>query len=598
MNRHILFATILMIGAATSAKPQLTARGQTSDEAAAQKAAEQRASSIAGRVVNESGQPMPNAIVNIFGTSKQPARRTINTDEDGKFRVDDLPPGVYSVLAQVRGYVPARDQRDPVYYRPGDLVNLVVRKGGVITGTVTNSAGEPVVGIRVSAIPRRDLEGRAIQALAAGLPRYTDDRGVYRLFSVPPGVYLVAAGSKLPGFPMLTAFDEDTPTYYPSSTRDTAAEIEVRGGSEALGIDIRYRGERGYAISGSITGGAVPGSRPFGVGLSLVRAASNTIEAQASSQPRGNEHSFAFYGVAEGEYYIIAQRYPYQNDDGARSRPVRVKVKGQDVTGVEIALVGLGSVAGRVMLETTAANEKKVKCETKRVPSIEETVINTRRDQKEDPNEQSLSALNAPMSSAPGDKGEFLLQGLEAGHYRIESRMLDEAWYVRAITLPRTGRATTPIDAGRNGFAVKPGERVSGLTVLLAEGAVALRGRVVAETKGAPLPDRLRIHLVPAEQDATDDTLRFVEAVVQSDGSFTASNVAPGRYWLAAQQVPEEEASERSPRPLAWNVSSRASLRRDAEALNIAVDLKPCQRVADYELRYSPPKETPKTKRP
>jgi hypothetical protein len=27
-------------------------------------------------------------------------------------------------------------------------------------------------------------------------------------------------------------------------------------------------------------------------------------------------------------------------------------------------------------------------------------------------------------------------------------------------------------------------------------------------------------------------------------------------------------------------------LRREAEAANTAVDLKPCQRVSDYELRY------------
>jgi Carboxypeptidase regulatory-like domain len=595
MNRHILFATIFMVGAATSANRQLIARGQTSNGAPAQKAAEQRASSIAGRVVDESGQPMPNAIVNIFGTSKQPAHRTINTDEDGKFRVDDLPPGLYSVLAQVRGYVPARDQRDPVYYRPGDSVNLVVRKGGVVTGTVTNSAGEPVVGICVSAIPRRDLEGRAIQALAAGLPRYTDDRGVYRLFSVPPGVYLVAAGNKLPGFP-LTAFDEETPTYYPSSTRDTAAEIEVRSGSEAAGIDIRYRGERGYAISGSITDGAGAGSRPFGAGVLLVRTASNTAEAQASSQLRGNEHSFAFYGVAEGEYYIIAQRYPYQNDNGARSRPVSVKVKGQDITGVELPLVPLTSVAGRVTLEAAAADEKRLKCETRRAPSIGEMLVKTRRDQKEDPKQQLLG-LNDIMG-APGDKGEFLLQGLEAGRYRIETRMLDEAWYVRAVTLPRAGRTPGSIDAGRTGFAAKPGERVDGLTVLVAEGAASLRGRVVAETKGASLPDRLRVHLIPAEQDAGDDTLRFEEAVVQGDGTFTLMNLAPGRYRLIARQAYEGEANERSPRPLAWDATSRANLRRDAEALNIAVDLKPCQRVADYELRYVLPKEAQKPKRP
>jgi carboxypeptidase family protein len=597
MNRHTLLVIILLIGAATSTKPLLSAQAQTTDQAA-QKAADQRAGSISGRVVNESGQPMPNAIVNIFGSSKQPARRTTNTDEDGRFHADDLPRGLYSVLAQVRGYVLARDARAPVYYRLGDSVNLVVKKGGVITGTVTNSNGEPVVGVRVSAIPHRDIDGRPIQALGSGVARYTDDRGVYRLFGLGAGFYLVSAGSKQPGIDASTAFDENVPTYYPSSTRDTAAEIEVRAGSEATGIDIRYRGERGYAISGLITGGTTTGTRLGGVAISLVRPASGALESPAFFQARGDDFPFAFYGVTEGEYYLVAQRCPYQNNDGARSRPLRLQVKDQDISGVAISLVPLGSVAGRVILEPAVAQEKKLTCETKRLPSIEETIISARREQKEDPREQPLSAFNPSMMGAVGENGEFQIQGVEAGQYRIETRMLDEAWYVRAIELPETGRTGTKLNAGRNGFSVKSGERLNGLTVVLAGGAASLRGQVVAE-KGASLPDRLRVHLVPSEQQAADDTLLFFEAAVQTDGSFTLNNVAPGRYFLAARQTSEERANERFPRPLVWSLNSRASLRAEAEASNIAVELKPCQRVADFELRYSPPpKDAPKAKRP
>jgi hypothetical protein len=491
-----------------------------------------------------------------------------------------------------------REARAPAYYRPGDSVNLVVRKGGVITGTVTNPAGEPVVGVRVSAIAHRDPDGRPTQALGSGVSRYTDDRGVYRLFTLAPGFYLVSAGSKLPGSGYVSPFEEDVPTYYPSSTRDTAAEIEVRAGSEATGIDIRYRGERGYAISGLITGGTTTGTRLGGVAISLVRPASGTLESPAFFQARGDDFPFAFYGVTEGEYYLVAQRYPYQNNDGARSRPVRVMVKDQDVTGVAINLLPLGSVAGRVILDPSLAAEKNLKCETKRPSSIEETLISARREQKEDPREQPLSAVNPNMMGAPAENGEFQIQGLEAGQYRIETRMLDEAWYIRAIELSGTGRTATKLNAGKNGFAVKSAERVNGLTVVLAGGAASLRGQVVAE-KGASLPDRLRVHLVPSEQQAADNTLLFFEAAVQTDGSFTLNNVAPGRYFLAARQTPEERANERFPRPLVWSLNSRASLRAEAEASNIAVELKPCQRVADFELRYSPPpKDAPKAKRP
>jgi Carboxypeptidase regulatory-like domain len=586
MNRHILIVTILLIGSATSSSP-LRVCAQASNESAAQKASEQQANSITGRVMNESGQPMPNASVSISGTGRQrPEHRNTSTDDDGKFRVDDLLRGVYSVSAQVRGYVMARDALGPTYYRPGDSVTLVLKKGGVITGTVTDSAGEPVVGVQVIAILLRDLEGHPTQGMGSGIPRYTDDRGVYRLFSLPAGVYVVAASSKLLNSSM-PAFEEDAPTYYPSATRDTAAEVVVHSGSEVTGLDIRYRAESGHAISGLIKGNDVTGSKPFGVNVSLVRASSGAAEAQAYVQPRGNELRFGFYGVPDAEYYVIAQRYPYQNEDGASSSPVRVKVKGRDVTGVEIALVAFGSVAGRVILEPADLNEKSIKCKSKRRPSIEETLLNARRDQKEDPQHPPFSS-SASMLVAPGDNGEFLLHGLQADHYRIETKMLDETWFVRAVTLPGTGRGRSSIDAGRNGFAVTSGQRVSGLTVVLAEGAASLRGRVVPEKEGALLPERLRVHLVPAEPEMADDSLRFAEAAVQSDGAFTLNNAAPGRYRLVARQASEEEANEKSPRPRAWNVSSRASLVRDAETLNVSIELKPCQRIADYQLRYTP----------
>jgi hypothetical protein len=597
MIRHTLLAAVLIIGAEAPPSRCLIVFAQAKNESAAQETKTRSANAIAGRVLNESGQPMPNGTVYVSGTGKQPTRRATSLDEDGRFRVDGLPRGVYYVSAQVRGYVLASESGERTSYRPGDTVNLVVRKGGVITGTVTGSSGEPVIAVRMSAIPLRDLEGHPRQRSGGEFPRYTDDRGVYRLFGLSPGFYLVVAGSKLPGPAMLTAFDEDAPTYYPSATRDTATEVVVRSGDEVSGIDIRYRGGRGNAVSGLITGSAATGSRVAGVNVWLLRASDEAIEAITYAQSRGNERSFVFYGVPEGQYYISARRGAYQNDDGAGSRPVRVNVKASDVTGVEIALVPFGSIAGRVLLELAAEKDKTVKCNPQRPPVVEEMLITVGKDQMEDPKERSFPNL-ASVAGAPDDKGDFLLQGLEAAHYRVETRMLDEVIYVRAITLPGTGRVANPIDAARSGVAVKPGERVNAVTVVLAEGAASIRGRVLSQKDGAALPDRLRVHLVPAEQQTADEPLLYAEAAVQSDGAFALTNVAPGRFRLIARELSEVEANEKSPRHLSWSLSSRATLRREAEASNILLDLKPCQRVVDYELRYAQPTAPPNPKRP
>jgi hypothetical protein len=85
----------------------------------------------------------------------------------------------------------------------------------------------------------------------------------------------------------------------------------------------------------------------------------------------------------------------------------------------------------------------------------------------------------------------------------------------------------------------------------LAAGAAALQGSIVSARENAQLPPRLRVHLTPAETSASDDVLRYYETVARTDGSFALTNLAPGKYWLLARQLAEDESPERAPRPLA-----------------------------------------------
>jgi hypothetical protein len=586
MKRRIFTATTMFV--ATSLNLALMTFGQSGNQSVSQEPSA-RAGSITGRVVNESGKPMPNARVLVSGSGRQSVRRMINTDEAGRFVADDLPRGSYAIVVQASGYVLVRETGDTVHHRPGDSVNLVLKKGAAITGTVTNSDGDPVVGVQISAILVRDAQGRSVVG-AFGSGRYTDDRGVYRLFGLPAGTYVVVAASKTLGSSMLTAYGDDAPTYYPSSTRDTAGEVTLQYGGEATGIDIRYRGEHGYAISGSIADASMSDSQNVSISLLLMRASNDTVEAQAFIQPRGSERAFAFYGVTDGDYYVTARRGPYQSDDGAASKRIPVKVRGRDVTGVGISLAPLGSIAGRLTLDLAT---KDVKCETKLAPAVEETLMSISSD---DTDSSDPSSRFASVLYTPDKKGDFVFQGLPAASYRLDSRLLlDEAWYLRAMTVP--GPTNAPVDASSRGIVVRPGQRINGVRFVLGEGAASIRGRVVADKEGASLPDGLRVHLVPAEPNSAEDTLRFIEAEVQSDSSFKLLNVAPGRYWLLARQLSEEGSKKRLVRPQAWNAAARAGLRRDAAASNVAIDLKPCQRVADYQFRYTPPKVAPQPKR-
>ena len=581
MKRKFFAITLFAAGVTTFA---LITFGQTRNQSSSP-TPPARVGSITGRIVNESGKPMPNARVFVSGAGRQPVRRMINTDEAGRFVVDDLPRGTYSISAQANGYVLVRQPGDTIHHRPGDSVSLVLKKGAAITGTVTNSDGDPVVGVPISAVLVRDEQGRRSSS-TFGLARYTDDRGVYRLFGLPGGTYIIAAGPRgIVSSSILNAYGDDSPTYYPSSTRDTAAEVSAAFGSEVSGIDIRYRGERGRAVSGTVIDQSLPDSLAAGGSVLLMRASSDTLEAQTAIQPRTGESVFALYGVPDGDYYLMSRRGPYQSDDGATSKRVPVKVRGRDITGITINLEPSGSIAGRLTLDLAT---KDLKCETQPPPAVEEILMGV----SDDDSDSSDPSRFASVLQTPDSKGDFVFQGLPAGRYRIDSRLLlDEAWYLRSMTVP--GPTNTPVDTSSTGIVVKPGRRINGVRLVLGDGAASIRGRVVTE-KGAALPDRLRAQLVPAEANAGDETLRFVEAEVQSDGAFKLLNVAPGRYWILVRRLPED-SRPRMPRPQAWNSAARAALRREAAVSNVAIELKPCQRIADYQLRYAPPKDAPTT---
>jgi Carboxypeptidase regulatory-like domain len=100
----------------------------------------------------------------------------------------------------VPGPVPVGERQDGGYYRVGDNVTITMIKGGVITGRVTNATGEPLIGVRVNAVMTRGAEGNTARR-AAARPRFTDDRGFYRLYGLPPGTYVVFTRN---AFPLLT----------------------------------------------------------------------------------------------------------------------------------------------------------------------------------------------------------------------------------------------------------------------------------------------------------------------------------------------------------------------------------------------------------
>jgi Carboxypeptidase regulatory-like domain len=543
---------------------------------------------ITGRVVAEDGGGLSNVIVSIHpayaGQRSFGNPLSTTTDEDGNFKFKDLKPRPYWIyVREARGYVqpfiPGSERLR--YYRIGDHAVITMVRGGVITGRVTTADGEPLVGARVSAMMTRDAEGNSLRRGYGRRARITDDRGVYRLYGLPAGTYVVSVLGNL-SVRRISPYDSHTPTFYPSSTRDTAAEVTVTNGGEIAGVDIRYRGDRGHIISGAVKG-AGEEYQPF---VYLYSVATGSYIEPGSNRPGEAADSFAITGVADGEYEVIAQAYGRSDEAGGFfSLPRRVTVRGTDVGGIELKLEPLGSIAGKIVVENRPDG-----CEAKRKLSIEEVIVSLRRDEK-----TSWSVYLGYVSEmAPDEKGEFVNRHILPGRYFIQPGLPAENWYVKSISpatsAPAVANASRPSPVAvvaQSGFAVKAGEKLSGLTVTIASGAASLSGKVVAAKEGARLPSRLRVHLTPAEPALANDPLRYAEAVVRSDGSFALNNIAPGKYWLVARAAPDDEPVDLPPALIAWDAVERAKLRKEAEALRSEIELKPCQRLAEQIVKFA-----------
>ena len=519
--------------------PQLRAQNTATES----KTAAPPTGTITGRVVSQSGDKLNGAVAwaSPIGVIAQP--RSTSVDSNGNFKLEGLVAGVYSVFCNVPGFVsapPASPDEPRRYYHTGDSATLTLIKGGVITGTVTTATNTPVVAAAVRAYRVRDANGQPDPGALQPRERPTDDRGVYRFYGLPPGAYVVSVGGagRYYGGTSASPYDNDAPTYAPSATRDTAMEIVV-GSGEEITADIQYRGEPGQAISGTLAGLTqssslgIMGTATGTVTLTDVRSRTMLMSAPSSSL---SNYSFAFYGVSDGEYEIVAQQY-LQSRETMMSAPRRVKVRGADVTGINLSLAPLASITGRLVLESNPPAD----CVKRRANASQETVINARRSKPETkPAGKTLKtepAAEIPLAFAnqaaadgvPDAKGDFILRNLQAGSYRIDSQLPGAGWYLKSITLGPQTTATRASDPNipRDGMNLKSGERASGLTVTITEGAAGLRGRI-SVGEGQRVPPGLRVYLVPAEREAAENILRFFDATAESDASFAIGNIAPG----------------------------------------------------------------------
>src|SRR5262245_3399399 len=233
--------------------------------------------SIAGSVTI-AGKPAPHITVVFLLDNNDLAvvGRTV-TDEASHFKFAGLPSGRYlaRVIAPTWAAAETTDPESegkPASLKEGEELqglDLSLVRGAVITGRVTDHKGLPVEGEQIMLCQISD-DGSKLPCHQYSRAEFeTDDRGIYRIYGIPPGRYTLSVGkdrSEMGG--VLHTGGNFVRTFYPATTNENqAATVDVTSGREATGIDIALgKPVSSYRVTGRIvdeaTGQAyAPGSR-------------------------------------------------------------------------------------------------------------------------------------------------------------------------------------------------------------------------------------------------------------------------------------------------------------------------------------------------
>jgi len=160
---------------------------------------------ISGVVVSDDGAatPMRRARIALESGLLEMPRGAV-TDDRGRFVFTNLPAGNYTLTATKPAYVTVVYGARRAGERPGLAIavrdgqrieNIVMPlpRGAVMTGVIRQSNGLPAPGVSVQVMPVRTIGGQRTTALMGFQTATTDDRGVYRVFGLAPGEYVVEA---------------------------------------------------------------------------------------------------------------------------------------------------------------------------------------------------------------------------------------------------------------------------------------------------------------------------------------------------------------------------------------------------------------------
>lgn len=474
-------------------------------------------SSIAGRVVDAAGAAMPGVRVEASATVWR-SRGGATTDADGRYQIDRLARGVFTVEASAQGHLRATfGEVEPGIGRAvivldegqhRDGVTITMWRGGTIAGTVYDADGRPVSGCPVQAIETE------IEPLRSGTPRRrslapkmpvgaTDAQGRFRFTEVVPDRYIVSSGCDRN--PMVRA-------YHPAATRVGDATVIVLGPGDArTGIDVRATHTPTSTIAGTIAG---PGGAPVIAQVSLTTRSLNSLRRTktAASAPDG---TFSFSGVPADDYVVAAHA---SNQAGYLWAMATTATDGRRPQTITLELSPGRTLTTRVTVVDMAQSSAPI-YETQIGLDAGDDLSTVWRAFLVQKHQLDGHYPSATEGSVPDS---FVMNGIPPGRFFLFVSPPRPTWLVDSATLDETD------------WLDRPGEILRGrdqsATVTFTESGAQISGRLTGQsTKPGPRA----VALFAAEPSLRTRPSRARLTRVLDDGTFWFTDLPGGTYLIA-----------------------------------------------------------------